>query len=94
MLLDYVIVVEEPLTCRSDVGLAKGGGRQTFMDLVEQDAGRIEADKQECATPCFCSGLAFCDALSARESSGAFGEMLGAEKVASYRAGNEVIGWQ
>ena len=84
VLLNDVIVVEQPVAGGADVAPGIGRGQQPAMGIGEDASGGIEAREERGAPP-----AALREPLRFRERPRALGESFGAEQVTADRAGQD-----
>ena len=87
MLLDDVVVVEEPVAGRSDVRLRRRGRGQPLVRGVEDALGAFQAREQRGAV----APPATNQCLRSRMGPRAFREMLGAEQLTANRASERFV---
>jgi hypothetical protein len=87
MLLDDVIVVEQPFAGRSDIGSLVGRGRQARVRAFEETAGSVEPGQKRGAA----AGLRGGQSLAPGDFAGALGQVLRPQELAVDRAGEEVL---
>jgi len=89
VLLQHVVVVEQPLTGGADVfGLAPIRGGEPGVGILEDLAGAVETGEKWCLPPSPSSGR---QALTGRDLPGPLGQALGAEQLAPDRPGEPIL---
>ncbi len=88
MLLDDVVVVEQPLARGADVDAAVGGGGEAGLGIVQDAAGSIQSGEER-GTP---AGGPRGESLALRQVLRALGQVLGAEQLAADGPGEEALG--
>jgi hypothetical protein len=88
VLLNHVIVVEEPLSRGADIYFVGSGIRELSVRIVEQPPRVIEAD-QERGVRAAAPGAR--ETLTGGDGAGAIGEVLGAEELTADRSGEELF---
>jgi hypothetical protein len=89
VLLHDVVVVEQPVPGRAEVGALVGGSGEARVGALQDAAGAFEAGEQGRAPPA--AGSRRRETLAGGRDLGALGEVLGAEELAVDRAGEEVL---
>lgn len=87
VLLNDVEVVEQPLSCWTDIGSAGRCGRQSLVSALEDAARRVEALQEASRT----WSAANDDALRPRDCPCALREVLGAEELPPDWTGEQIV---
>jgi hypothetical protein len=85
VLLDDVVVVEQPVAGGADVDPAVGGGREPDLRIVQDAAGPVQAGEERGAT----AGGPEGEALALGQVLRALAQMLGAQQLAADGPGEE-----
>jgi hypothetical protein len=87
VLLQHVVVVEEPFTGRADIFDTVRGG-EPVVGFLEDPAGAVETPEKRCLPPSPSSGR---QALTGRDLPGPLGQTLGAEQLPADRPGEPIL---
>ncbi|MFL5517933.1 MAG: hypothetical protein ACJ8DJ_17375 [Gemmatimonadales bacterium] len=87
--LDDMVVVQQPLTGRTDVPPTGGRGGEPRVGIFQNPAGAVEACQQGSPPPAGAGGAG--QALLRGQGLGSLTEMFGTEQLAADRAGEEVF---
>jgi hypothetical protein len=88
MLLDHVVIVEQPLAGGADVDATVGGGGEAGLRIVQDAAGPVQSGEERGAPP----GAPGGESLALGQVLRAFGQVLGAEQLAADGPGEEGLG--
>ena len=88
MLLDDVVVVEQPLAGGADVDAAIGGGGEPGLRIVQDAAGSVQAGEERGAP----AGGPDREPLALGQVLRALGQVLGAQQFAPDGTGEEALG--
>jgi hypothetical protein len=88
VLLDHVVVVEEPLAGGTDADAAVGGDGQALVGVFQDIPGVLQAD-QERGAPALPPSRR--DPLSGGDGLGPFGQVFDAEQLTTDRASEQVL---
>ena len=87
--LNDVVIVEQPVARGTDVRAAVARGGQAVVGAFEDAAGALQAGEEGCAPAA--AGDRGRETLRTRHFLGPLGEVLGAEKLAPDRSGEEIL---